>query len=556
MTPDGVARGGKAAAPLELWGGVECTVNRVGDAYFSQLDRAGHATRATDLALFSTLGLRALRYPVLWETTAPDGLDRADWRFADQRLGELRGLGIRPIVGLVHHGSGPQHTHLLDPAFATGLAEFAGAVAERFPWVDDWTPVNEPLTTARFSALYGLWYPHARDDRSFVVALLNQCRATVLAMEAIRRVNPRARLVQTDDLSRTCGTPQLAAAVDFYNERRWLAWDLLCGRVVPGEPMWTYLIAHGADPAALHWFGERRCPPDVIGLNYYVTGERWLDHRLDRYEARLHGGPPDGRFVDIESVRTLATPSPGIAPLIEEVWQRYGLPIAVTETHIDARREDQLRWLFEIWRAAERLRAEGVDVRAVTLWSLLGSFDWNTLVCESRDYYEPGAFDIRAPAPRPTAVAVLARELAAGVPPTHPVLQGEGWWRRPDRFSCAPVAEAAAVAPSIAIARLSRRRSGRRSSSAAQAAPWDAPSPPSARAGASLTVCSTAPPWTSPTPCPWMPPCSAGSHGRSSMRAATSASMPPRPSATGASARTRSARRSWRSDAPPPRSHW
>ena len=62
---------------------------------------------------------------------------------------------------------------------------------------------------------------------------------------------------------------------------------------------------------------------------------------------------------------------------------------------------------------------------------------------------------------------------------------------------------------------------------------------PSARAAASLTACSTAPPWTSPTPCRWTPPCCAGSHGRSSMRAATSASMPPRPSATGASARTR-----------------
>jgi dTDP-4-dehydrorhamnose reductase len=118
----------------------------------------------------------------------------------------------------------------------------------------------------------------------------------------------------------------------------------------------------------------------------------------------------------------------------------------VTETHIDARREDQLHWLLEIWRAAGRLRAKGVDVRAVTVWSLLGSFDWNTLVCESRDYYEPGAFDIRAPAPRPTAVALLARELVAGVPPTHPVLQGEGWWRRPERFSCTPVTVPATVA--------------------------------------------------------------------------------------------------------------
>jgi hypothetical protein len=35
-------------------------------------------------------------------------------------------------------------------------------------------PFNEPLTTARFSALYGLWYPHHRSDQSFIRAVLNQ----------------------------------------------------------------------------------------------------------------------------------------------------------------------------------------------------------------------------------------------------------------------------------------------------------------------------------------------------------------------------------------------
>ena len=43
-------------------------------------------------------------------------------------------------------------------------------VAERYPWVRRYTPVNEPLTTARFSALYGLWYPHVRDDAAFLRA--------------------------------------------------------------------------------------------------------------------------------------------------------------------------------------------------------------------------------------------------------------------------------------------------------------------------------------------------------------------------------------------------
>jgi dTDP-4-dehydrorhamnose reductase len=441
------AAAGSATGPLELWGGVECTVNRVRDSYFSQLDRAGHTARLADLARFAGLGLKALRYPVLWETTAPEGPERADWRFADERLGELRRLGIRPIVGLVHHGSGPRHTSLVDPGFATGLAAFAAAVAERFPWVEDWTPVNEPLTTARFSTLYGLWHPHTRDDRAFVAAVLNQCRAIVLSMQAIRRVNPRARLVQTDDLSRTEGTARMSAVVDFYNERRWLAWDLLCGRVVPGVPMWSWLLAHGATPQGLEWFVEHACPPDIVGVNYYVTGERWLDHRLDRYPPCCHGGPPEARFADIESVRALAMPSLGIGPLIEEVRDRYGLPIAVTEAHLGGQREDQLHWLLEIWRSAERLRAAGTDVRAVTVWSLLGAFDWNSLVCESRSCYEPGAFDVRAPAPRPTALAALARGLSAGEAPAHPVLEGEGWWRRPDRFSCPPAASTTPVAP-------------------------------------------------------------------------------------------------------------
>ena len=76
----------------------------------------------------------------------------------------------------------------------------------------------------------------------------------------------------------------------------------------------------------------------------------------------------------------LATPTAGIGPLLQETWERYGLPLAVTEAHIDANREDQLRWLLEIWDAAEQARGGGVDVRAVTVWSLLGSFDWNSLV--------------------------------------------------------------------------------------------------------------------------------------------------------------------------------
>lgn len=312
--------------PLEVWAGVECTVNRVGDEYFDQLNRNGHATRLDDLDLFAKLGVRAIRYPVLWERTAPDGLEQADWSWADERLERLRELGIRPIVGLVHHGSGPRHTSLIDPAFPSGLARFAQAVAERYPWVESYTPVNEPLTTARFSGLYGHWYPHGRDGLTFARALLTQCRAVALAMRAIREVNPAATLVQTEDLGKIFSTPKIAYQAEFENERRWLTFDLLYGRVNRDHPMWGYLLWLGVSEAELEPFLDAPCPPDAIGINHYLTSDRFLDERLENYPSSVHGENGRHKYADVEAVRVCAQGVAGPRMLIREAWERYGLP--------------------------------------------------------------------------------------------------------------------------------------------------------------------------------------------------------------------------------------
>ncbi len=420
--------------PLEVWAGVECTVNRVGDQYFDQLERNGHASRIDDLDLFAELGISAIRYPVLWERTAPNGEMSAEWSWADERLERLRELGIRPIVGLVHHGSGPRHTSLLDPAFPEELAKFARAVAERYPWVENYTPVNEPLTTARFSGMYGHWYPHGQDGLTFARALLTECRATVLSMRAIREVNPAAQLVQTEDLGKTHSTPLLAYQAEFENERRWLSFDLLCGRLNRSTLIWNHLRDLGIDEAELVWFLDNPCPPDVLGINHYLTSERFLDERTEHYPACSHGGNGVHNYADVEAVRVCAEGTAGPRALMKETWERYGLPLAVTEVHLGCTREEQLRWLKEVWDGAVSLRHEGVDVRAVTAWSLLGAYDWNSLVTRAEGYYEPGVFDLRGPRPRPTAIARMIRDLATGQLPDHPVLDTPGWWHRPERL--------------------------------------------------------------------------------------------------------------------------
>ena len=423
--------------PIELWGGLECSVVRLRTSVVDQTRLSGHQDRPGDIDAFAGLGITAIRYPVLWERVAPRGLDKADWRWTDERLGRLRELGVNPIATLLHHGNGPRGTDLTQPDFPQKFAAYAARVAERYPWMDLYTPINEPLTTARFCGLYGLWYPHARDHNVFLRILINEVQATRLAMKAIRAVNPAARLVQTEDLGKAHSTPRLAAQAEHENHRRWLTFDLLTGRVDRDHPLWSYVAQSGLE-RDLDELAADPCPPDILGIDHYLTSERFLDERVRRYPG-VRTTPEGGeRHVDVEAIRVLAEGVEGMESLIEEAWDRYRLPVAATEVHNGSSREEQLRWFKEAWDGAHRLRARGVDIRGVTAWALLGSYDWNSLLTRRDGFYESGVFDVRGPEIRPTALAHLLRDLSRTGDADHPAFDGPGWWQREDRFHWTP----------------------------------------------------------------------------------------------------------------------
>jgi dTDP-4-dehydrorhamnose reductase len=423
-----------AGAPA-VWGGIECTIARLRNRTRDQLAETGHRDRLHDLDLVASLGVRTLRYPVLWESVSPKTPDRARWMWHDARLGRLRDLGITTIAGLVHHGSGPAYTDLLDREFPEKLARHARAVAMRYPWLESFTPVNEPLTTARFSGLYGFWYPHRRDVPSCLRMLVNQCRGVVLAMQAIREVTPTARLVQTEDLGKTFSTPLLAYQAEYENERRWLTFDLLTGRVTSDHPLYEHLLENGIGAEELAFFADASCVPDVIGINHYLTSERFLDHRRTRAKGHRTGSNGRHRYADLEAIRMgLPEGATGPEARLREAWDRYGLPMAVTEVHHGCSRDEQLRWLAEVWEAAAHLRQSGADVRAVTVWALFGAMDWNSLLTRRAGHYEAGAFDIRSTPPRLTALGAATQQLVQTGSFDHPVLATPGWWRRDERL--------------------------------------------------------------------------------------------------------------------------
>jgi dTDP-4-dehydrorhamnose reductase len=426
----------KSSKTPELWGGLECSFNRVNDAHMDQLQRCGHYDRiAEDLDCLSVLGIKAMRYPVIWERLQPSPNQPIPWdKTVTPPLERLRSCGITPIVGLVHHGSGPGYADIRSPAFAPGLSEFAFQVAKKYPWVEYYAPVNEPLTTARFCGLYGLWFPHEKNDRAFARIFVNEMTGVVRAMQNIRKINPDAKLIQSEDLGKTYSTPRLKYQADFENHRRWLTCDMLCGMVTRQHPMWEYFIESGIRGEELDFFADNPCPPAIVGADYYATSERYLDEQMEKYPPATHGGNHFEQYADVEMVRVKHNQQTGVKVLLRECWERHRLPIALTEVHIKCDSDNQIRWFAQVRNACIDLMKEGVDIRAVTMWSLFGSFGWSTLLTAPDGEYESGAFDIQSGIPLQTPLGAYLVRLAQNPQFVHLAENEKGWWELEERF--------------------------------------------------------------------------------------------------------------------------
>jgi dTDP-4-dehydrorhamnose reductase len=393
----------RAGLPFEVWASPEPTVARIGErTYRDQLADTGHDVREEDLDLLAGLGVAAARYPVLWERSAPESPDDVDLRWATRRLGGLLARGVEPIVTLLHHGGGPAYTSLIDPAFPELFARYAGAVAAAFPWVRRWTPINEPLTTARFSTLYGFWYPHATDDATFGRAIVNEALAILLAMEAIRKVAPHAEHLITEDLQGFAALDDGARAyTEHKRERSFLSIELLMGRLRPGHALYRYLTRVACVPRERLERIERHArPPELVGWNYYPYSERALGTRADgsffNEAAFEHGKPFAARA------------------LLRAADERLGLPFGLSEVHRSGPEAERVAWLEERTDDLLALAAEARPVRMLGAWAAFGLVDWDSLLRERRNHREDGVFSFAAAGETPgeTAVSAAVRTLA------------------------------------------------------------------------------------------------------------------------------------------------
>ena len=364
--------------------GIECSNPTIdhGRIRRDQLAETGHYDHwREDLGLVRELGLQVLRYglPIhkVWL-----GEGRYDWSFADAALGEMRRLGITPILDLLHFGLPDWVGTFQNPELPILFRSYCGSVAERYPWIRYWTPVNETYVTARNSAKLGFWNEQLQDDGAYVTAMKHLVACSILGCHAIAEQCHDAIIVHSESaeyIHEMKASP--SPDIRLINKTKFLSLDLLYAHP-PDADVLLWALDNGLTREEYGWFMAGDPPGyQVLGIDYYGRNEHIIKPDGGRFEGE-----------DVMGWRSIAW----------DYWRRYRKPVMHTETNVFDPDQAPM-WLWKQWVNVLSVRQEGVPVLGFTWYSLIDQVDWDSQLAEKNDRVNRcGLFDLQRK-PRPVA---------------------------------------------------------------------------------------------------------------------------------------------------------
>jgi len=365
--------------------GIENSVPTIdgGKTRVDELEKCGFYKHwKTDFQLVQDFGIEILRYGPPIHTTFI-GPDKYDWGFADETFADLKRRDIVPIVDLCHFGAPDFIQDFQNPDFPALFQRYARAFAQRYRWVQLYTPVNEMYICATFSARYGWWNEQLSSDRGFVTALKHLVKANVLAMQAILEVRPDAIFIQSESSEYFhAENPSAIGPAEVMNSERFLSLDLNYGRRLDSE-MYRYLLDNGMTEEEYKFFLDHRMKQHcILGNDYYVTNE--------------HHVKADGSTSASGEIF-------GYNQITRQYYERYRLPVMHTETNFKQGPDgdEAVKWLKKEWANVLRVRNDGIPILGFTWYSLTDQVDWDTALRENNGTVNPlGLFDLdRNPRP-------------------------------------------------------------------------------------------------------------------------------------------------------------
>jgi beta-glucosidase/6-phospho-beta-glucosidase/beta-galactosidase len=325
-----------------------------------------------DYRRLADAGMRTIRDGIRWHLieTRPGVYDFSSVR---PMLAAAREAGVQVLWDVLHYGW-PDDLDIFSDAFVSRFSDFAAAFAEvasrdteSAPWV---VPVNEISFFAWAGGDIGIFNPFARGRGDELKRQL--VKASIAAIESMRRVNPEVRVVHTEPMINVVPSPSRpedAGAAEAHRQAQYAALDMIAGRTHQD-------------------LGGREDYLGVIGINYYVHNQ-WIY--------------PGGHGTMIEPSHPRYRP---VWQMLGEVHERYRRPLFIAETGI----EDQARpaWLRYMGYEVRRAIRAGVPVHGLCLYPIVNHPGWeDNRHCHNgmwdypdangdRDLYEPLARELES----------------------------------------------------------------------------------------------------------------------------------------------------------------
>jgi len=352
-----------------LWAaGIENTFvpqTRTGHRALDEYELMGHYEHwRKDIGLAAELGLKALRWGIPWYKVEPEP-NRFDWSWTDEVIPFIvEELKILPIIDLIHYGCplwlNKEYANKDYPQYAAHYAaEFANRYKKSIRW---YTPLNEPIINSLMCGMRGLWPPYLKGDSGYIKLMMQLAKGIVRTVKAIKEIDPDSIMVHVEATGMTRTVREDLASIAREEEHRgYLCYDLISGRLTHDHVLFSWLIRNGVAPDALNDLQQNNISLDVIGMNFYPqwsTKQLYIDKRgkLAFRETEPEGG--------------------GFAELIRQYYNRYQVPVMITETSAIGSDEIRERWLESSVSMIKNLRGEGVPVIGYTWFPLFTMIDW------------------------------------------------------------------------------------------------------------------------------------------------------------------------------------
>ncbi|WP_115788767.1 glycoside hydrolase family 1 protein [Arthrobacter silvisoli] len=315
---------------------------------------------AEDVELFSELGLKAYRFSIAWTRIIPDGdgqVNEAGVAFYHRLIDELLAKGIEPIVTMYHFDlpaalddrGGWSERSTID-----AFVRYARILFDEYgSKVRYWLTINEQNMMILHGRAIGTTGRSGDAPEKVIYQqnhhmFLAQARAMALCHDLLpeAKIGPAPNIVSV--YPATCSPEDVIAADDWDAVRNLLYLDL----AVRGSyhPLaWGYLSERGWEPEILDGDLEvlEAGRPDFIAFNYYSTQTVGASTG-DSSDLQLRGGDQQivrGEVGFYRAVKNEHLPTNafgweidpvGLRTTMRRLWDRYRLPLIITENGLGA----------------------------------------------------------------------------------------------------------------------------------------------------------------------------------------------------------------------------